>query len=137
MDFELNPKVGVQGLALGSSRDVVRKFFSAPPKVFQRTPEADYWQELGAFACYDGQGMLEALEFAPPADLKVGGRSVTSMSMADALTFLRSLDPQVKIEEGGASARSQRLGIGLWCPSPDLADAKVEAALVFGDGYYA
>lgn len=135
--FDLNPCVGVRGLALGSSRNVVRRFFRAPPKVFQRTPEADYWQEFGAFACYDHDGMLEALEFAFPADLKVEGKSVTSMSMADALTFLRSLDPQITIEEDGATARSQRLGIGLWCSSPDLPDAKVEAALVFRDDYYA
>jgi hypothetical protein len=136
MDFDLNPRVGVQGLALGSSRGVVRQFFGAPPKVFRRTPEADYWQELGAFACYNGDGMLDALEFASPADLNIEGKSVTSMSMADALTFLRSLDPEVTIKDGGASAHSQRLGIRLWCPSPELPNAKVEAALVFGDSYY-
>ena len=139
MDFEIEPEVGIHGLALGSTKVTVRQFFRTEPKVFQRTPNdipADYWADEGVFAYYDGKGTLEALEFASPADVKLDGTSLTAMSMERATQFLQTLDPNVSIADLGASVCSNRLGISVWTPTTDELDAKVEAVLVFGNGYY-
>ena len=139
MDFDIDPNVGVRGLALGSSKEVVRRFFGTEPKVFQRSPgdnPADYWAEGGVFAYYDSAGNLEALEFALPAEAALHGTVLTEASMMDATAFLSSLDPTIDIDEGGASVRSHRLGVGLWCPTPDEPGAAVQSVLICGPGYF-
>jgi hypothetical protein len=140
MNFEIEPTVGVRGLSMGSPKEIVRDFFGTEPKVFQRGPtdnSADYWATDGVFAYYDDEDKLEALEFASPAEARLNGTELVSANMQQATAFIASLDPAVTVNEGGASVRSSRLGVGIWCPVPHGRDAAVESVLVCGAGYFA
>jgi hypothetical protein len=56
--------------------------------------------------------------------------------MVKATAVLRSLDQDLSVTEGGTSVHSSRLGVAIWCPTPDESDANVESVLVCGDGYF-
>ena len=135
-DLIIEPGSGLEGLALGAPKEGVRTFFGERPEVFRRTPDsrpADYWPLFGVFAYYDANDQLEALEFAPPANPVLDGSSLTSLRLGDAIQFLHSLDPELKIERDGAI--SDRLGVSIWSVTND-ADQPVSAALIFRAGYY-
>lgn len=140
MIFDIEPTAGIRGLPLGSPRAAVREFFGTDPQVFRRTPSgnpADYWAQEGVFAYYDGADNLEALEFASPAEPKLDGERLTGAAMKQATAFLMSLDPAVSVEEGGASVHSTRLGVAIWCPTPEERGASVESVLVARGAYFA
>lgn len=85
------------------------------------------------FAHYDATNLLEAIEFAAPSDPTLGGVSLATATMRDAIDHLCSLDPQTQPEGGGAI--STALGVGVWRSTGEL-DQPVMSVITFGPGYY-
>jgi len=95
--------------------------------------EADYWPDEGVFAYYDAAKLLEAIEFSTPSDPMLQGASLTTATLANAIDHMRSLDPETRLEPGGAT--STKLGIGVWSSTGEL-DQPVMSVITFGPGYY-
>ena len=132
--FELGG--GLKGLPLGSSKEAVRAFFGNGHQPFKRAPSdnsADYWADAGVFAYYGSSNLLEAIEFSNPSHPTLNGAHLTTITMADAIKCLQSLDPELRIEPGAAT--STKLGIGVWRSTSEL-DQPVMSAITFGPGYY-
>jgi hypothetical protein len=127
---------GLEGLPVGSHIDTVRAFLGSGHEPFKRSPdshEADYWREEGVFAYYDSTSRLEALEFSPPSNPTLQGASLTTATMGDAIKYLRSLDPETRVEQDGAT--STKLGVGVWSSTGEH-EQPVMSVITFGPGYY-
>lgn len=127
---------GLKGLPIGSSAGSVRAFFGRGHQPFKRSPdshETDYWPDEGVFAYYDAANLLEAIEFSTPSDPTLQGASLTTAMLRDAIGHLRSLDPETRLEAGGAT--STKLGVGIWSSTGEL-DQPVMSVITFGPGYY-
>ncbi|MCW2396650.1 MULTISPECIES: hypothetical protein [unclassified Sphingobium] len=127
---------GLRGLPLGSSRGSVRAFFGNGHQPFKRSAdseEADYWSKEGVFAYYDDAELLEALEFSKPSDPTLQGESLTTVMMGEAIDYLLMLDPELRLEPGGAT--SSKVGVGVWSSTGEP-DQPVMSVITFGPGYY-
>lgn len=135
MEVSLDPTMAFEGLPLGASKADVRTFFRRQPSPFHRTPtsnEADYWPELGVFAYYDDDERLVGVELAEKASPTVGGKVITSLTLQAAKKHLRRLDPDVELENDGATSR--RLGISIWSEAGER--EPVQSVMCFASGYY-
>jgi hypothetical protein len=127
---------GLKGLPLGSSVGSVRAFFGSRHQPFKRSPdsdETDYWPDIGVFAYYNAANLLEAVEFSTPSGPTLQGTSLTTVKMRDAIDHLLSLDPETRLESGGAT--STKLGVGVWSSTGEP-DQPVTSMITFGSGYY-
>lgn len=127
---------GLKGLPIGSSMSSVREFFGIGHRPFKRSPdshEIDYWPNEGVFAYYDTANLLEAIEFSAPSHPALQGASLTTGMMRDAIDHLYSLDPETRLEPGGAT--STKLGVGVWSSTGEY-DRPVMSVITFGPGYY-
>jgi hypothetical protein len=140
MLFEINPTRGVNQVEFGASPDAVRKSIGSPAKPSAsraKSPAfpADYFADEGLFAYYSAQGVLEALEFARPAEPVFHGANFLGMPFSQARDMLRSIDPD--IEEDADSVTSHRCGVGVWAPlAKDEPAAPCESVIAFCEGYY-
>lgn len=127
---------GLKGLPIGSPVDAVRAFLGSGYEPFKRSPdshETDYWPEEGVFAYYDATSRLEAIEFSSPSNPTLQGASLTTATMGEAIEYLRSLDPETRVELDGAT--SSKLGVGVWSSTGEH-EKPVMSVITFGPGYY-
>lgn len=127
---------GLRGLPIGASVDSVRLFFGSKHQSFKRShdsDEADYWPDKGVFAYYNAANLLEAVEFSTPSRPKLQGACLIALTMEDAIDHLLLLDPETRIEPGGAT--SAKLGVSIWSSAAEP-DRPVMSVITFGPGYY-
>lgn len=139
MIFDISPLVGAGTLKFGMASNQVRKELGVNFKSFKRTPAAempcDYFDSVGVFVYYRKPDVVEAIEFALPAEPIFEEHNLLQMPFKDLLELLRAKDDQLEIEVDALS--SNALGIGAYAPnaeeSPDL---PVDSIIVFERGYY-
>jgi hypothetical protein len=131
--------MGVGIVKFGMNPEQVRMIIGSRFKLFKRFAEepfpSDYFPEEHAFFYYDASGLLEAIEFAPPARPTINGLDLFSLTFGQAVTKLAVLDDTLK--EGVDGAIAHRLGVSIWAPSAKYdRNAPVESVLAFQKGYY-
>ncbi len=127
---------GLKGLPIGSPMDTVRAFLGSGHQLFKRSPDShdtDYWPEEGVFAYYDATSRLEAIEFSTLSNPTLQGAALNTATMQEAIEHLRSLDPETRVEQDGAT--STKLGVGVWSSTGEH-DQPVMSVITFGPGYY-
>ena len=95
----------------------------------------DHFQSIGAFVYYKKSMVVEAVEFAPPADPVFRGAHLLNELFSKVRLLMQALDPDLLIEPIGLTSKA--LGIGVY--APDAADdpsARAESIIVFESGYY-
>ncbi|MEJ2816140.1 hypothetical protein [Caulobacter sp. CCG-8] len=135
MRFPINPQTGVGPLRFGMLRDQVRSVLAVPVEIFRRTPkdvEADLFKSLGAFAYYDGNGALEAVEFFSPAKVTFNELDILNTSASELIGEMSEVDPDLECEGSGFTSRS--FGFGVW--SEDDSELPPQSVIVFAPGYY-
>ena len=92
MRHEIRPLIGAGKLVFGMSPDAVRATLGVEFKSFLRTPTStfpcDHFPSLGVFAYYKSTGLLEALEFASPAETTLDEIQLVGMNFEAAKKFL-------------------------------------------------
>ena len=139
MNYVIHPLRGVDQIEFGMTPQQTRSRMKGDFELFKRTPQvsfpSDYFPEEHAFFYYDVSGLLQAIEFAPPAQPTIGGLDLFGLTFGQAVTKLRLLDNSLEEDADGAIAR--RLGVSIWAPlAKDDRNAPVESVLVFRKGYY-
>lgn len=139
MDLEIRPYEGLGPIRFGMRRDDVRRALGASVRAFRKTPEAtiltDAFDDEGIHVYYNEQDLCEAVEVASPAIPVLQGRALVGRSFAEIRDWLRTLDPEVEIDESGLTAFT--FGVGLYASSAQKApNGPVEAVIAFRRGYY-
>lgn len=139
MDFEIKPHEGVDSLRFGMQIDELRRGLGGNFKSFKKTPSSafpcDYFTDVEVFAYYKIPGMLEALEFAEPANPLLNGARLVGVSASQVMKLLEAIDQSLEIDSDGII--SHRLGISVYAPGWNKdASQVVESVLVFEDGYF-
>ena len=139
MEFHISPLKGIGQIKFGMSPGEVRNQVGSEPKSFKRTPQAafpcDYFESEGVYFYYDGNGLLEAAEFAQPAQPTVENLSLLGVGFGEAVAALSRLDTQVETEADGAIA--YQLGVSIYAAlAKDDTSAPVESVMAFRPGYY-
>lgn len=139
MSFLISTFVGAGSINFGMSPIEVRALLGGSFKSFKRTPNAeypcDYYESLGVFVYYKLPGVVEAVEFAEPADPEFDGRSLFKLSFDDLKAMLLGKDKSLEIESD--SLTSYKLGIGAYAPDADEdSSLPAESIIAFEDGYY-
>lgn len=139
MDFVLKLLKGANGLEFGMTEQAVHDRMKVAPEKFRRHDEAfmsDYYVSDGAFAYYDDQGHLDAIEVSTPSRAILGGVDILALPVRQALAFVKQLDPDTKIDNG--SVISHKYSLAIWCPhlGDEEDEEPVEAVLVGKPGYY-
>ena len=134
--FVIEPLRGIVGLPLESDRSEVREFFGDGSRPFRRTTddnESDYWPHIAVFAYYDEAQRLEALEFAPPAEVLLGNENLTDATPSQAANAVLKLDSSAEQTKDGVTSAS--LGVAIWADGFDDG-TPVQSVLVCGTGYW-
>jgi hypothetical protein len=139
MDFEIRPLQGVNSIRFGMPVEEVRREVGGNFKSFNKTPSStfpcDYFLDFEVFGYYKRPGILEALEFAEPANPLLQGRRLMGITASDAKKILGSFDQSLEIDSDGII--SHTLGVGVYAPGWDEdPDQVVESVIVFEEGYY-
>jgi len=139
MEFQISPLKGIDSIEFGMAPADVRRHFDDEPKSFKRTPQdsfpCDYFESQGVFFYYDGEGRLEAVEFASPAQPSVEKLNLLGLGLDEATAALSGLDSEVEKEVDGAIA--YQLGVSIYAPlAKENPSAPVESVLAFRPGYY-
>ncbi|WP_423681470.1 hypothetical protein [Undibacterium sp. WLHG33] len=139
MDFVIKPLQGVDTLHFGMQVEEVRRVLGENFKSFKRTPNSafpcDYFADIQVFAYYKFPGVLEALEFAEPANPLFGGKRLIGVSADEVKKILEAVDQSLEVDSAGMIAH--QLGVGVYAPGWDEDTAqKVESVIVFEEGYY-
>jgi hypothetical protein len=139
MDFQIYPFEVVNDIKFGMTAAQVRALMPARSEPFHRGAAvghpSDHFQDLGAFAYYDDDGRLEALEFAEPARPIVRRVNLLDLPYADARAELAELGGQLQDDDSGVIARN--IGLGLYAPDAvEDPEERAEAVIAFVKGYY-
>lgn len=139
MQYDIEPLYGAGSIHFGATAEEVRTELGANFTSFRRTPSAafpcDFYESLSVFVYYKVPGIVEAVEFAHPADVRLEGVSLLTLSFAELTAFLHERDSLVEVEID--SATSYGLGVGAYAPRADEApDEPAESIIVFERGYY-
>lgn len=135
MLFVINPQTGVGPLRFGMLREQVRSALAVPVEIFRRAPEdtvADVFKSVWAFAYYDVNGGLEAVEFASPAKVTFNELDILNTPVTQLLGEVSRADPDLEREGVGFTSRS--FGFGVW--SEEEGDRPPQSVIVFVPGYY-
>jgi hypothetical protein len=138
-DFEIDPFEGMGDVKFGMTPQQVRRLLGNCFKSFKRTPQAafpsDYYEAVGLFFNYDPTGVLEAIEFAAPANPTVRGIELIGRELIELMSELSRVDQHIETEVDGAIANG--MGVSVWAPlAKDEVHARVDSALAFRKGYY-
>lgn len=139
MNYQISPAEGIDGIRFGMNFQTVRSLVHADFKSFKRTPSAafpcDYFAEVGIFAYYDANGVLEAIEMAEPAVPTLNGVNLLGLNFEAVLALLKSKDDAVST--GADGAISKALGVSVYAPQAlKNPSANCESVMVFMHGYY-
>ena len=139
MDYEIKPFQGVDSLRFGMKIEDVRRVLGGNFKSFKKTPNSalpcDYFVGIEVFAYYKLPGVLDALEFAEPANPIFDGKHFIGVVAGDVKKILEAVDQSLEIDSAGII--SHQLGIGVYAPGWDEdAAQEVESVIVFEEGYY-
>lgn len=140
MDYTIHPLKGVNQIEFGVQaarvrQDMGTKYISGDFRAVSKEHPTDFFKDAGMFAYYDADGHLEAMEFASPGRVFLGGVNLLSMHFSQVMALLTKLDSHYSEDRAGACFRT--LSIGIYAPrSIDEEDAPVEAVLVGRPGYY-
>lgn len=139
MELDLRPYERLGPIRFGMRREDVREAVGATARTFRKTPDAitlvDAFDTEGIHVYYDEQDLCEAVEVASPSVPTFKGRALLGRSFAELLDWLRTLDPEIQVDESGLTASS--VGLGLYAPSAEQAPSDpVEAVIAFRHGYY-
>lgn len=138
MKFEVYPLHGILQVSFGATLDKVRKAIGVEFTSFNRSSTArhpaDYFSTIGLFAYYSDEGLLEAFEFAVPAEVFFEGLDLLTLSLEKVVQFLTLNDPKVEIEKDGAVSRA--LGISVYAPKiKENKTTPIESVMLFPSGY--
>ena len=139
MNFDITPLQGIGQLSFGMTAEDVRRHFGSSFTSFKKTPSSpfpcDYFKEVEVFAYYKLPGVLEAVEFAEPANPLLYGKRLMGLAAQDAWKILAAYDPAMEIDSDGVI--SHKLGVGLYAPGWEKdANQVVESVIAFEEGYY-
>ena len=138
MKFEILSHEGVGLLRFGMKPEQVRAALNLPCESFQKSEDSEAPSDCfddHIFAYYDDSLDAEAFEFAEPAEIIFHGRNLLELPFGEVVGFIRTLDPDLDLDEDGFT--SLKLGIGSYAPGheedPDLPP---EGIIVFKESYY-
>ena len=140
MKFDISSYEGVGPVRFSMTPGEVRAALGMEFENFRRSKEnvhpADHFTSHECFVYYDdNHGLVEAVEFANPAEPTLDGLNLFSLSFEDLAARMLKLDADLQIADDGFT--SLKLGIGGWAPhcveEPKL---PCEAIIVFVRGYY-
>lgn len=139
MELDLRSYDGLGAIRFGMRRDQVRGAVGAPVRTFRKTPDAttlvDAFDNEGIYVYYDAQDLCEAVEVASPAIPILEGQTLLGKPFAELRDWLRTLDPDIEVDESGLTAPT--VGLGLYAPSAQKApNEPVDGVIVFRRGYY-
>jgi len=140
MLFEIQSHRGAGSVQFGMSPDEARAALASEFESFKRSQESaypcDHFTALGCFVYYgDESGLVEAVEFAAPAEPMFDGLNLLGLGFADLHKQITKIDPDVLLDADGLT--SLRLGIGAWAPFlEEEPDTPPEAVIAFAPGYY-
>lgn len=139
LEYLAHPLRGLGPLRFGMSRTEVCAVLGAPDSTFRRDrsseSETDVFDRLGIYVCYGTDGKCEAIELTAPSNIVLAGGLLIGRPFEDVVRELRQLDPNVEVDESGATAHS--VGIGIYAPHAAKAPSlPVESAIAFSSGYY-
>jgi hypothetical protein len=117
----------------------VRNILGVSFKSFKRTPASefpcDYFESLGVFVYYKQYGIVEAIEFALPAEPVFESTNLLSLSFKELKRWLKIKDSKLEVDVD--SLTSNALGIGAYAPNAEEdPDLPVESVILFEHGYY-
>lgn len=119
--------------------DEVRSVVGVEYTSFKRTSSADlpcdYFEPKEIFVYYKLPGVVEAIEFAPPANPTFDGANLLELSFDKLKEFLRKYDSELEVEED--SLTSYCLGVGAYASNAiEDPNSPPESIIVFEQGYY-
>jgi len=139
MKFTIKPKSGIDLMHFGMDRDHVRRAFGGEFESFLRTEDSeipcDYFPHSGVFAYYKFPDVLEALEFAKPAEVYFEHANLVGAHVLNVKKLMDNFDQCLEMDSSGII--SHELGIAIFAPGWDEDGLQVvESVFVFEDGYY-
>jgi hypothetical protein len=138
MTTTVRPNDGAGAITFGMTREQVRRLLSdeaARVKATDSVVPADYFAQRGMIVHYTDDGLVEAVELGSLAEPEVFGEPIVGRPFDEVLTWLRSHDPRVEVDESGFT--SFRFGIGAYAPhASKSASDPIEGVIVFRPGYY-
>ena len=139
MKFDIRSYEGVGSIRFGMTPGEVRAALGMEFKNFRRsgteTYPCDYYTGLQCFVYYDDKhGLVDAVEFAEPAQPTLNGLHLLGLPFADMITRIREFDADVVVENDGFT--SLPLGVGGYAPNQDEPELPSESIIVFVRGYY-
>jgi len=129
---------GVGKLKYGMTAAEVRATVATAYEPFERTKNgraSDHFSSDGIFAYYNDTGLLNALEFHAPANVKLLGNILFECSFQQLLYLLSQNDNNIEIDDTGLTS----LELGLGCYAPGHREAPndlIEGIITFEKGYY-
>jgi hypothetical protein len=139
MKFNIKAYSSIGTIKFGMRQSEVRNLLGTNYKSFKRTPASeypcDYFKSLGVFVYYKKSGVVEAVEFATPAEPSFEGKDLLNLSYDDLRNFFQSKDANLEIEPD--SLTSLLLGISAYTPDADEnPQLPAESIIAFESGYY-
>jgi hypothetical protein len=139
MKFDIRSYEGVGPIRFGMTPSKVRAALGMEFENFRRggpeTYPCDYYKGLQCFVYYDDKhGLVDAVEFAEPAQPTLNGLNLLGLPFADMITRIRELDADVAVENDGFT--SLHLGVGGYAPNQDEPELPSETIIVFVRDYY-
>jgi len=144
MEFAIHPLKGVNDIQFGMTEGKVRELMRGATITTRRGDivnetghiwASEIYYHEGVRFDYDEGGHLEAAEFFKPAVVLIGGVRILDLSFGQALSTLARIDPNIAIEEDGAT--SFELALGIWVEDAGKgANSPIETFLVGRPGYY-
>lgn len=138
-EFAIRPREGVGPLSFGMTVQEARRVLGPPDKTSRKAAFSEFptdaYHGLGLHIDYGSDGTVSAVEFFPPGNPLLHGRSVIGSPLREVRAMLAELDSSVEPDECGMESRS--LGIGVYAPSAACdPNDRVEGVIVFVEGYY-
>lgn len=137
--FEIEPYQCAGEIRLGQPRPGVRTALGSEYVEFRKSVKSinttDHYEQLGVFVYYDTADLVEAIEFASPADVHFDAMPLLTMPSRAVTEHIKRIDPGLILEDDGFI--STKLGIGAYMPDGPLSESDLpESILIFRLGYY-
>lgn len=141
MAFSAYPLKGVDDIEFGMTAEMVGERMAGRLVVGNiRATSPDHptysYPDVPVFFYFDEEGHLDGIEFCAGAEVHIGGMNPLLLSVKEAISTLRKIDPELTVDADGA--KSTRLSIAIWCPY--IGDAEdpepVETLMLAIPGYF-